>query len=69
MRTRTKEDEEFERGTRIRQENKFACKHCGHKQLVPVYMGKAICDWCNHFIFRDEKEEFKYRMNERLKRN
>ena len=48
------------------QANKFACKNCGHKQLVPVFMGKNICDWCGNYVFREEKDEFKYRLKEKL---
>lgn len=68
MRTRNKADKEFERGMHTRQQHKYVCKHCGHKQLITSYMDKTLCDWCKNYIFKNEKDEFKFRMQERLKK-
>ena len=41
------------------------CAHCGHS----VVMGSRdykLCSWCNNMVFKNQKEEFKYRMNEKL---
>lgn len=48
------------------QANKYVCKKCGHKQLVPKFMEKNLCDWCGTYVFREEKDEFKFRIKERL---
>ena len=44
---------------------KVKCK-CGHTQTV--FKDKTICDWCGSWIFRDKKDEFKYRMLEKIRR-
>lgn len=49
-------------------QNKFPCKHCGHKQLVPNFMKRNLCDWCGHWVFRNDKDEFEFRMQEQIKR-
>lgn len=66
MKKLTKADLEFERGLHTRQEHKYKCKRCGHKQLIPGYMQKNLCDECNNWVFRDPKDEFKYRMSEKI---
>lgn len=68
MRHRTKEDREYQRWTEARQEHKYVCKHCGHKQLITAWMDKNLCDWCKNYVFKSDKDEFKYRMQERLKK-
>ena len=37
-----------------RQKAKRKCKHCGHTQLLGL-QDKSICDWCKHYIFKDDK--------------
>ncbi len=68
MKIITKDDAEFERKTIAYSKNKFVCKECGHKQLVPVFMGKNLCDCCGRWVFRNPKDEFEYRMKEKLKK-
>ena len=41
--------------------NSTKCKHCGHTMMVGR-KGKVICNWCGNYIFKDDKEEFMYRM-------
>ena len=48
---------------------KIKCKHCGHKSIVPVWVDKKPCNWCNNYVFRDEKKEFIYRIKEKIKQN
>ena len=43
------------------------CKNCGHT-IVLVRQDKKICDWCGHYVFKDKKAEFKYRLKEQLLR-
>lgn len=43
---------------------KKKCK-CGHTQLV--LKDKVLCSYCGHYIFKDKKTEFIYRMKEKLK--
>ena len=47
-----------------RTENSVKCD-CGHT----VFMGrqdKKICSWCGKYVFKDKKEEFKYRMEQMI---
>ena len=46
-----------------RQKAKRKCKHCGHTQLLGL-QDKAICDWCKHYIFKDDRVEFMYKLKE-----
>lgn len=41
---------------------KVTCK-CGHRVLMGTQV-KTICSWCGNFVFKNENEEFKYRLNE-----
>ena len=44
------------------------CEHCGRKQYLFHSQVKTICDWCGHWIFKNEKEKFKHEMKSRLKK-
>lgn len=37
------------------------CK-CGHSIFMPVYLKRTICTHCGYLVFRDSKEEFRYKM-------
>ena len=45
-------------------ENKIYCKHCGHGVSMSKKTTKVICSWCGNYIFKNDREEFKYRINE-----
>lgn len=44
---------------------KIYCTKCGHSLLMGT-QDKAICDWCDHYVFKDKKAEFKYRLKEQM---
>ena len=46
---------------------KYQCKRCGRKMVIPERMTKRPCSWCGYYIFKNDKDEFAYRMNERLR--
>ena len=46
---------------------KIRCK-CGHTMAIPPHLNKAICHWCNNYVFKTKKDEFEYRMKEAMKR-
>lgn len=49
---------------------KIKCKHCGHVLVFSAKDEKVLCNWCNHYVFKDDFTEFKYRLNEfRIKEN
>ena len=43
------------------------CK-CGHSIFMPVYLKNTICSHCKKLVFRNNKEEFKYKMERMLKK-
>lgn len=47
-------------------EIKTKCKKCGCTKLLTDRNKKLICHNCGYYIFKDEKEEFKYRLKEQL---
>lgn len=59
-------DEEFKRMTAEYDKVKYKCKYCGRRVVIGSTRTKSLCDWCGHWVFKDEKEEFKYRMKERI---
>lgn len=65
MRIVTKDDLEYKKYMESRANHKYACKHCGHKQLITNKMEKTVCDWCGKYIFKNGLDEFKYRLNEK----
>lgn len=43
-------------------ENRIYCKNCGHTLNISNRRDKRICNHCGMYVFKDEKEEFRYRM-------
>ena len=41
--------------------NSIQCANCGHKMLLGR-KNKRVCTWCGHYIFKDKREEFEYRL-------
>ena len=44
-----------------RSENRILCK-CGHSVLIPPQLDKICCDHCGNYVFRNNIDEFKYRL-------
>lgn len=42
------------------------CKRCGCTRSIDSKTTKLVCKNCGYYIFIDEKEEFKYRLKEKL---
>ena len=40
---------------------------CGHTVEFWTSQNRIICRWCGNYVFRNKKDEFEYRMKERLK--
>lgn len=51
------------------QKFEYKCKRCGHTVTIIAAKEKNLCDWCGHYVFKDDKTEFKYRMKTMLRRN
>lgn len=47
-------------------EHRTRCKRCGCTRTIPTAYNRQICRNCGHYIFRNDKEEFIYRMKERI---
>lgn len=42
--------------------NRIICKNCGHTMNISNSRDKRICSHCGKYVFREEKDEFKYRL-------
>ena len=62
-----KDTQEYERRADELDKVKYRCK-CGHRVIIPKGIDKQLCDWCNHYVFKEKSEEFKYRIQEKLRR-
>ena len=58
-----KESERTEAYSKIRR----YCK-CGHTVYVPKQFGKVVCDYCGRYVYYDEKEEFKDKLQRELRK-
>lgn len=47
--------------------HKYQCKHCGRKEVIRFDQDKKICTHCGNYIFKNEKEEFKFKMERLMK--
>ena len=47
--------------------NTFKCK-CGHSIVIWPIEKKRLCNWCNHYVYRDKKEEFEEKLKNALKK-
>lgn len=43
----------------------YPCK-CGHKVMIENKREKTLCNWCGNYVFKNKKDEFKYRMECKL---
>lgn len=50
-----------------RTENTYKCK-CGHSVPIQPYENKVLCHWCNKWVFKNEKDEFKFRLEEQRRK-
>jgi len=45
---------------------KYYCKNCGHSVIIINKVKKNLCDWCGHYVFKNDRDEFEYRLKEKL---
>lgn len=58
-------NKEYKRLTDEYDKVKYVCR-CGHRVIIPNWADKTLCDWCNHFVFKNKEEEDKYRIREEI---
>ena len=46
--------------------NGVKCANCGHTMLLGI-KGRRICSWCGHYIFKNKRQEFEYRLKEAMR--
>lgn len=46
--------------------HKYTCQ-CGHRVYIAHNKEKALRNWCGKYVFKNKKDEFEYRINERLR--
>lgn len=47
-------------------DTRVKCK-CGHKSIIPHNIDRIICWYCGHWLYREAKIEFKYKLKETMK--
>ena len=45
----------------------YTCQ-CGHRVLIMPHEEKKLCSWCKFYVFKNKQDEFKYRINEKIRR-
>lgn len=45
--------------------DRIICPNCGHSVLFNR-KDKKICEWCKHYVFKNDKVEFEYRLKESM---
>lgn len=45
----------------------YTCE-CGHRVVILPQKDKIICNWCHKYVFKNKHDEFKYRINELIRR-
>ena len=62
-----KETDSFRRKMDEYDKVKHICS-CGHRIIMPKWVDKQICGWCGNYVFKDKREEFKYRLKEEIRK-
>ena len=58
---------EYERMADEYDKVKYRCKKCGRRVIIPYNIEKQLCTWCGSYVFKNDQEEFKYRIKEYIK--
>jgi hypothetical protein len=63
---KTQQWEEDSKVLSAQQKRRIKCKRCGCTRSVRGADNKNVCRNCGYYIFRTDKDEFIYRMRERI---
>lgn len=58
---------EYERMADEYDKVKYKCK-CGRRSVIPYNVEKVVCSWCGNYVFKNKKDEFKYRLEVQRKK-
>jgi ribosomal protein S27E len=58
--------EEIQKQLIARRQLRVRCKKCGWGRIFVGGYTRLICKNCGSYVFKNDKEEFKYRVKERL---
>ena len=59
---------EYDRLTNEYDKVKYRCKCCGYRVIIPYNIDKALCGHCGNYVFKSNKDEFKFRLEEQRKK-
>lgn len=45
---------------------KVKCKHCGHTNVMPVFVEERICSWCKNKVTNNTKAHFIYKLRNEI---
>lgn len=62
-----RDNEQYKRLTEEYDKVKYRCR-CGHRVIIPNKIDKNICSWCGNYVFKNKKDEFEYRIKEKLQK-
>jgi len=54
-------NEEFKKLTNAEDKVKYTCK-CGRRVIISSQKDKEICSWCGNYVFKNKKDEYKYKV-------
>jgi len=61
-------NDEIAKRHNVASNNSVKCK-CGHSIFITNRYNKVICRWCGELVFRTPKDEFEYRLKEKMKKS
>lgn len=67
MRLTIRKNDDFQKLTDEYEKIKYKCS-CGHKIIIPKWIDKQVCDWCGRYVFKTKQDEFKFRLQEKMRR-
>lgn len=62
-----RDNEQYKRLAEEYDKVKYRCR-CGHRVIIPNKIDKNICSWCGNYVFKNKKDEFEYRIKEKLQK-
>lgn len=61
-----KTEEEMSRYLNEIAKNSYPCS-CGHKVLMNYKQNKKLCSWCGRYVYKNKRDEFREKLEEKIK--